>query len=97
MKIIPLQDRVLVKRVETEERTKGGILIPTTAQEKAIEAKVMAVGAGKRNDDGKRIEPMVKVGDRIIFAKWSGSEIKVDGEDHLFLREEEILAVFDRK
>ncbi len=97
MKIVPLQDRVLVKRVEVEEKTKGGILIPTSAQEKAVEASVVAVGPGKRSDDGKRIEPTVKVGDRVIFAKWSGNEIKVDGEEHLFLHEEEILAVLDSK
>ncbi len=95
MKVRPLQDRVLVKRREEEEKTKGGIIIPDTAKEKPVEAEVMAVGPGKLTDDGRRIEPMVKQGDRVLFAKWSGSEIKIDGEDHLILREDEILGIIE--
>jgi chaperonin GroES len=95
MKIRPLFDRILVKRLEAEERSKGGIIIPETAKEKPAQAEVVAVGKGRRTDDGKRIEPSVKKGDRILFAKYSGNEIKIDGEDHLILREDEILAVLD--
>jgi chaperonin GroES len=96
MKIRPLQDRVLVKRIEDEvEKTKGGIIIPDTAKEKPQQGKVMAVGKGKVNDDGKVTPLDVKVGDTILFGKYSGSEIKVDGEEHLIMREEDILGVIE--
>ena len=93
MNIRPLHDRVLVKRLETEEQVRGGIIIPDTAKEKPQEAKVMAVGPGKFNDDGKRAAMDVKEGDRILIGKYSGSEIRIDEEDFVILREDEILAV----
>ena len=93
MKIRPLQDRVLVKRLEQEEQVRGGIIIPDTAKEKPQQAEVIAVGPGKTDDDGKRIPLDVKAGDRILIGKYSGSEIRVDEEDYLILREDEILAV----
>ena len=96
MKIRPLQDRVLVKRIEdAEEKTKGGIIIPDTAKEKPQQGKVIAVGKGKVGDDGKITPLDVKVGDRILFGKYSGSEIKIDGEEHLIMREEDILGVVE--
>jgi chaperonin GroES len=95
MKIRPLQDRVLVKRIAEEEKTKGGIIIPDTAKEKPQEGKVIAVGKGKANDEGKIIPLQVKVGDKILFGKYSGSEIKIDGEEHLIMREEDILGVIE--
>ncbi|HZP43004.1 MAG TPA: co-chaperone GroES [Candidatus Binatia bacterium] len=96
MKIRPLQDRVLVKRLEDEvEKTKGGIIIPDTAKEKPQQGKVMAVGKGKVNDDGKVTPLDVKVGDTILFGKYSGSEVKLDGEEHLIMREEDILGVLE--
>ena len=96
MKIRPLQDRVLVKRLdESEEKTKGGIIIPDTAKEKPQQGKVVAAGKGKANDDGKVVPLDVKVGDRILFGKYSGSEIKLDGEEHLIMREEDILGVVE--
>ena len=95
MKIRPLQDRVIVKRIAEEEKTKGGIIIPDTAKEKPQEGKIVAVGKGKINDDGKLIPPQVKVGDRILFGKYSGSEVKLDGEEHLIMREEDILGVLE--
>ena len=96
MKIRPLQDRVLVKRLEEEvEKTKGGIIIPDTAKEKPQQGKVIAVGKGKANDDGKITPLDVKVGDTILFGKYSGSEIKLDGEEHLIMREEDILGVIE--
>ena len=96
MKIRPLQDRVLVKRVAEEEKTKGGIIIPDTAKEKPIEGEVVAVGNGKLLEDGK-VRPLdIKKGDRILFGKYSGTEIKVEGVEHLILREEEILGVIER-
>jgi chaperonin GroES len=95
MKIRPLQDRVLVTRVATEEKTKGGIIIPDTAKEKPIEGRVVAVGAGKIGDDGKARPLDVKAGDRILFGKYSGTEVKIDGEEHLILREEDILGVIE--
>ena len=94
-KIRPLQDRVIVKRVKEEEKTKGGIIIPDTAKEKPIEGEVVAVGPGKV-DDGKRIELSVKAGDRVLFGKYSGTEIKLDGEEHLILREDDILGVLEK-
>lgn len=96
MKIRPLQDRVIVKRVEEEERTKGGIIIPDTAKEKPQEGKIIAVGPGKVTDDGKKIPMEVKVGDRILFGKYSGSEIKIDGEEHLIMREDDILGIIEK-
>jgi chaperonin GroES len=95
MKIRPLQDRVIVKRIAEEEKTKGGIIIPDTAKEKPQEGKVIAVGKGKANDDGKIVPLDVKVGDKILFGKYSGSEIKIDGEEHLIMREEDILGVIE--
>ena len=96
MKIRPLQDRVIVKRLEEEvEKTKGGIIIPDTAKEKPQQGKIIAVGKGKLNDEGKLTPLDVKVGDRILFGKYSGSEIKLDGEEHLIMREEDILGVVE--
>ena len=97
MKIRPLQDRVIVKRLEEAvEKTKGGIIIPDTAKEKPQHGKIIAVGKGKVNDDGKVMPLDVKVGDKILFGKYSGSEIKIDGEEHLIMREEDILAVVEK-
>ena len=93
MGIRPLQDRVLVKRVKEEEMTKGGIIIPDTAKEKPIEGKVVAVGNGKVADDGKLRALDVKKGDLVLFGKYSGTEVKIDGEEHLILREDDILGV----
>jgi len=95
MKIRPLQDRVIVKRIPEEEKSKGGIIIPDTAKEKPQEGKVIAVGKGKANDEGKVTPLDVKVGDRILFAKYSGSEIKIDGEEHLIMREDDILGILE--
>ncbi len=95
MKIRPLHDRIIVKRVEEEERTKGGIIIPDTAKEKPMEGKVIAVGKGKVLDDGK-IQPLdVKVGDRVLFGKYAGTEVKIEGEEHLIMREDDILGVIE--
>jgi chaperonin GroES len=95
MKIRPLQDRIIVKRVQEEEKTKGGIIIPDSAKEKPIEGKVIAVGNGKVQEDGK-VRPLdVKAGDRILFSKYAGTEIKIDGEEHLIMREEDILGVIE--
>ena len=96
MKIRPLQDRVIVKRVEEEEKSKGGIIIPDTAKEKPQEGKVVAVGKGKTNDDGKITPLDVKVNDRILFGKYSGTEIIFDGEEHLIMREEDILGILEK-
>jgi chaperonin GroES len=96
MKIRPLQDRVIVKRVEEEEKTKGGIIIPETAKEKPQEGQVIAAGPGKVTDDGKKIPMEVKVGDRILFGKYSGTEIKIDGEEHLIMREDDILGIIEK-
>jgi len=93
MKIRPLNDRVLVVRVEEEKKTAGGIIIPDTAKEKPQEGKVIAAGPGKMGDDGKRIPLDVKAGDRIFFSKYAGSEIKVDGVEHIFMREDDILSI----
>lgn len=95
MSIRPLHDRVLVKRVKEEEKTKGGIIIPDTAKEKPVEGKVLAVGNGKVLDNGEVRKPEVKVGDRILFGKYSGNEIKIDGEEHLILREDDILGIVE--
>jgi len=97
MKIRPLQDRVIVKRLEEEEKTKGGIIIPDSAKEKPQEGKVIAVGKGKLTEDGKLIPLDVKVGDRILFGKYSGTEVKIDGEEHLIMREEDILGIIEGK
>ncbi len=96
MKIRPLQDRVIVKRIEEEEKTKGGIIIPDTAKEKPQEGRIVAVGKGKVNENGKITPPDVKVNDRILFGKYSGSEINIDGEEHLIMREEDILGVIEK-
>ncbi len=94
-KIRPLQDRIIVKRVQEEEKTKGGIIIPDTAKEKPIEGKVIAVGNGKVQEDGK-VRPLdVKAGDRVLFSKYAGTEIKIEGEEHLIMREEDILGVIE--
>ena len=95
MKIRPLGDRILVKRIKEEERTKGGIIIPDTAKEKPQEGKVVAVGKGKHDDNGKLIPLEVKAGDKILFGKYSGSEVKIDGEEHLIVREDDILGILD--
>lgn len=93
MKFKPLRDRLLVKRVESENKTRGGILIPDTAQEKPQEGKVVAAGKGRITDDGK-LQPMeVQVGDRVLFAKYAGSEVRIDGEEHVILREDDVMAV----
>ncbi|HEY6996496.1 MAG TPA: co-chaperone GroES [Phototrophicaceae bacterium] len=96
MKIRPLQDRVIVKRVEEDEKSKGGIIIPDTAKEKPQEGKVVAVGKGKLGDDGKVTPLDVKINDRILFGKYSGTEINFDGEEHLIMREEDILGVIEK-
>ena len=96
MKIRPLQDRVIIKRIEEEEKSKGGIIIPDTAKEKPQEGKVVAVGKGKVNDDGKLTPLDVKVNDRILFGKYSGTEINIDGEEHLIMREEDILGILEK-
>ncbi len=95
MKIRPLGDRILVKRIKEEEKTKGGIIIPDTAKEKPQEGKVVAVGKGKMTEEGKLLTPDVKAGDRILFGKYSGSEVKLEGEEHLILREDDILGVLE--
>src|ERR1700740_2230440 len=96
MKFRPLHDRIVVKRIDAEEKTKGGIIIPDTVKEKPQEGEVLAVGPGARDDSGKRVEPDVKVGDRILFGKWSGTEVKVDGEDLIIMKESDILGVVDK-
>ncbi len=96
MKIRPLQDRVIVKRIEEEEKSKGGIIIPDTAKEKPQEGKVVAVGKGKLSDGGKITPLDVKVNDRVLFGKYSGSEINIDGDEHLIMREEDILGVIEK-
>ena len=95
MKVRPLGDRVLVKRIEEEEKSKGGIIIPDTAKEKPQEGRVIAVGAGKTLDDGKLVPLEVKTGDEVLFSEYSGSDIKLDGEEHLILREADILGVVE--
>jgi chaperonin GroES len=95
MKIRPLQDRIIVKRIAEEEKTKGGIIIPDTAKEKPQEGKVVAVGKGKANEDGKVTPLDVKAGDKVLFGKYAGTEIKMDGEEHLIMREDDILGVIE--
>ena len=95
MKIRPLQDRVIVKRLEEEEKTKGGIIIPDTAKEKPQQGEIIAVGKGKVRDDGK-VSPLdVKVGDRVLFSKYAGTEVKIEGEEYLIMREDDILGVIE--
>ena len=96
MKLRPLQDRILIKRVEEKESVKGGIIIPDTAKEKPQEGEVVAVGNGKKTEDGKVIALDVKVGDRVLFGKYSGNDIKIDDEEYLILREDEILGVLEK-
>ena len=96
MKVRPLQDRILVRRVAEEEKTKGGIIIPDTAKEKPAEGEVIAVGNGKVDEKGKVRPVAVKKGDRILFGKYSGNEIKIDGVDHLILREDDVLGVLEK-
>lgn len=95
MKITPLHDRVLIKRIEANTKTAGGIIIPDTAKEKPSEGLVEAVGNGFRAEDGKIVPMSVKVGDKVLFAKWSGTEVKVDGEERLIVKESDILAVIN--
>ena len=96
MKIRPLQDRLILKRVEEEEKTKGGIIIPDSAKEKPQEGQITAVGPGKVTDDGKKIPMEVKKGDRVLFSKYAGTEIKIDGEEHLIMREDDILGIIEK-
>jgi len=96
VKIRPLQDRVIVKRIDEEEKSKGGIIIPDTAKEKPQEGKVVAVGKGKADEDGKITPLDVKVNDRVLFGKYAGTEINMDGEEHLIMREEDILGVIEK-
>jgi chaperonin GroES len=95
MKLRPLHDRILVQRVEEETKTKGGIIIPDSAKEKPAEGKVVAVGNGKLDDAGKRIPLEVKVGNKILFGKYSGSEVKIDGDEYLIMREDDVLGVIE--
>ena len=95
MKFRPLQDRVVVRRLEEEGKTAGGIIIPDTAKEKPMQGEVVAVGKGARDDKGNLIAPDVKAGDRVLFGKWSGTEVKIDGEDLLIMKESDILGVIE--
>jgi chaperonin GroES len=93
MNFRPLHDRVVVQRIDAEEKTKGGIIIPDTAKEKPQEGKIVAIGPGGRDEAGKLIKPDVKVGDRVLFGKWSGTEVKIEGEDLLIMKESDIMGV----
>ena len=95
MKFKPLHDRVVVKRVEEETKTKGGIIIPDTAKEKPMQGEILAVGPGARNDRGELVPMGVKVGDRVLFGKWSGTEVKIDGEELLIMKESDIMGVLE--
>jgi chaperonin GroES len=95
MKVQPLHDRILVKRIDEEQKTKGGIIIPDTAKEKPQEGKVVAVGKGRVLEDGKVQELAVKKGDKILFSKYAGTDIKVDGDDHIIIREDDVLAILE--
>ncbi len=95
MKVVPLHDRIVVSRIESEEKTKGGIIIPDTAKEKPQEGKIIAVGPGKRDEDGKRIPLGVKAGDRVLFTKWAGTEFKLDGREYMIMKEDDILGVIE--
>jgi chaperonin GroES len=97
MAFTPLHDRVLVRRIESDEKTKGGLIIPDSAKEKPAEGEIVAVGAGAKDDDGDRIPMDVKAGDRILFGKWSGTEVTIDGEELLIMKESDILGVIDGK
>jgi chaperonin GroES len=97
MSFRPLHDRVLVRRIESDEKTAGGIIIPDTAKEKPQEGAVVAVGAGTRDDSGKLIALDVKAGDTVLFGKWSGTEVKIDGEDLIIMKESDILGIIDKK
>ena len=96
MNLKPLHDRVLVERVDQEDRTKGGIIIPDTAQEKHMEGKVIAVGSGARNENGQVVALDVKKGDRILFGKWSGTEVKIDGKELLIMKESDIMGIIEK-
>ena len=96
MNLKPLHDRVLVERVNSEDKTKGGIIIPDTAQEKPMEGKVLAVGGGARNENGKIVALDVKKGDRILFGKWSGTEVKIDGKELLIMKESDIMGIIEK-
>ncbi len=96
MKFRPLHDRVLVKRLDSDTKTAGGIIIPDTAQEKPMEGKIVAAGAGARREDGKIVKLDVKKGDRILFGKWSGTEVKVDGDDLLIMKESDIMGIIEK-
>jgi chaperonin GroES len=96
MKIRPLQDRIIVKRIDEEEKTKGGIIIPDSAKEKPMEGEVIAVGSGKVLDNGTKQAPEVKTGDRVLFGKYSGTEVKIEGVEHLIMREDDILGVLEK-
>ena len=95
MKVRPLHDRVIVKRIEEEEKTKGGIIIPDTAKEKPIEGKIIAAGNGKLLENGSKVPLEVKKGDRVLFGKYAGTDIKIDGEEHLIMREDDIIAILE--
>jgi len=95
MKVVPLHDRIVVSRIEAEEKTKGGIIIPDTAKEKPQEGRILAVGPGKRDKDGNLIPLEVKAGDRVLFTKWAGTEIKIDGQEHMIMKEDDILGVIE--
>jgi chaperonin GroES len=97
MKIRPLQDRVIVERLAEEEKTKGGIIIPDTAKEKPMEGKIIAVGKGKTTEDGKLVKLDVKAGDKVLFSKYAGTEVKIDGKEYLIMREDDILGVIEGK
>ncbi|MCX7635786.1 MAG: co-chaperone GroES [Syntrophales bacterium] len=96
MKIRPLQDRVIVERLEEEEKTKGGIIIPDTAKEKPIQGKVVAAGQGRITDEGKLVKLDVKAGDRVLFSKYAGTEVKIEGKEYLIMREEDILGIIEK-
>jgi len=95
MKIRPLHDRIIVRRLEEEEKTKGGIIIPDTAKEKPIEGRVIAVGEGRIKKDGTKVPLEVKKGDRVLFAKYGGTDVKIEGEEHLMMKEDDILAIIE--
>jgi len=95
MKVTPLHDRIVVSRIDAEEKTAGGIIIPDTAKEKPQEGKIIAVGPGKRDKDGTLIPPNVKAGDRVLFAKWAGTELKIDGQEYMIMKEDDILGVIE--
>ena len=96
MKIKPLHDRVVIRRIEEEARTPGGVIIPDTAKEKPMQAEVVAVGPGARDESGERIDPEVKEGDTILFGKWSGTEVKIDGDELLIMKESDIMGIIEK-